>query len=259
VDSWHEIAWQKWQDEMARGLPEDLCRVLNGLTRPQQMLWLERFIRPVSPCAKVMIQYLKIGEANWFVAPALEWDRLETPLGVLIAYPAPLGEDPLAMAAIGLVWAGNVRVRLDAMVQKLGTTALFACYEAQLPYTLDVPYTLLWESYIHNFELEGISPSVQQFFTQAPERRAPEAPIDWGPKPSYHVYLDELNYGVVPHETSGESPGSIPPVLQALHYVAPPLRRAAALLAFKAIEGRILSDQWRKAALKTRQNEVNSW
>ncbi len=260
VDSWHEIAWRKWHDEGGRGLPENLVKALGSLTQAQQAIWLLRFSRPLSPCAKAIVEYLKPDQSHWYVAPSLEWDIMENDDDVLIAYPDPWGEDPLAMAAIGLIWAGNARPRLEFMAQKLGTAAILACYEGQLPYTLDIPYSLLWQSYVHKFGLEGITPAVQQFFTQAPSSAVADAGfIDWGTRPSYEVYLDELNHGVVPHETSGESPESISSVLQALHYVPGPLRQGAALLAYKAIEGRILTDLWRKAAVMTRQNEVDSW
>ncbi len=260
MDSWHEIAWQTWKDELSRRLSGNLIKAVGGLDSAQQALWLERFSRPVSSCAKVIGQYLKPLQGTWYVAAGLEWDRVETPEGTLIAYPVPWGDDPLAMAAMGLVWAGNSPKRVEAIVQKLGTAALFACYDGQLPYSFDIPYSSLWQSYIHKFGLEGIDSAVQQFFTNAPQSYGEDNwSIDWGPLPSYQVYLEELNHGVVPHETSGESPESIPLVLQALHYVQAPLRQGAALLAFKAIEGRILTDLWRKAALITRRNEVDSW
>lgn len=259
MESWHEIAWQKWQDEMTSGLSEDIRQALEEMDGPSRAQWIARLRQSISPCAKIMAQYLKTGDKPWVIAPGLQWDIVETRHMIFMAYPEYLGEDPLAMAAIGLLWAASDVERIEAIVKKLGPAALYACYEGQLPSSLESLFGVLWHNYIQNFGLDGIRSEVRQFFSQASGADVPVTNIALAPMPGYAMYLEELNYGVVPHETSGESPKDIPAVLVALHYVPAPMRKGAALLAFKAIEGRILTDQWQKAALMEKRDGVDLW
>ena len=257
MDTWHEIAWEKWREETARGLSKAIRAALKELDVPKQAVWMTRLRQQITPCAKVMAQYLHGGEKTWAVAAGLVWDRIETSQSVFIAYPEPLGDDPLAMAALGLIWAGQDVNRLQIMVEKLGAAALFAGYDGQLTMA-NMKLTVLWTSYLQNFGLDGISPEVQQFFEETTGQSGGDK-LNWGVMPAYQTYLDQLVYGVVPHESSGESPWQVPAVLLALHYVPATLRSQAALLAFKAVEGRILTEQWRRAALMDSRDEGDLW
>ncbi|WP_053960211.1 hypothetical protein [Sulfobacillus thermosulfidooxidans] len=259
MESWHEIAWQKWQDDMTSGLPENVRHALEEMDGSSRAKWIARLRHNITPCAKIMAQYLKTGDKPWVIAPGLQWDIVETAHMVFIAYPEYLGEDPLAMAAIGLLWASSDVTRIEAIVKKLGPTALYACYEGQLPSSLHTLFGVLWQNYIQNFGLDEIRSEVRQFFSQVTVTETPFVTISLGSMPAYAMYLEELTYGVVPHETSGESPKDVPAVLTALHYVPAAERPGAALLAFKAIEGRILTDQWQRAALMEKRDGVDRW
>jgi hypothetical protein len=241
---WQEDAFNAWVDDLQDKIALRVQPILAAMTRSEIVTWLPRFFLPREPVAEALAEWLiDDRDKRWWVVAADRWDRVETPEGGLIAYPAYLGWDPLAMAASGWVWADRDPRRVTRVGQKLGAAALLAALAGQLPQA--------WWGFDGQTYCEAYGSWLSQWrIARADgEREDPErcrVPVDWPPLPSYQHYLRQLEYGVVPHEAGNHMVGSEAAVLVALHQVDPKLRRQAAGLAFKALEGRWLMLAWRK-------------
>ncbi len=240
MENWQENAWKVWRAEMLAPHSVPMQKALEALAPEQQDLWLWRFKSPVAWGAMTMAEWIKPEGASWHLVPDLHWDMAETPHGVLIAYPDALGRDPLAMAAMGLLWAGAHPGRLAHVISRLGPGALWAASDGGL--TGPWPRGL-W------LQAQGMmgEDGVLKFLEAHRAGWDLDEPLMWGAMPLYAPYLEQLMAGVVPHDAGGVSPQDVPAVLAALHFVPPDIRAGASVLTLKAVDGWLMTKTWRRA------------
>ncbi|POB10397.1 hypothetical protein [Sulfobacillus sp. hq2] len=256
METWHEIAWKTWEKEQLEAQPSLIQEAVKFLDEERRAVWIERLGRPSSACARTMVRYIHSGAMPWLVTPGLSWDIAEVPSAVFMAYPAPLGNDPLAMLGLGLLWAQNRPERLQDVVDKVGVAAIWAAWEGQMSVLVGAS---LWRSFVARFGEDRTDAPVQKFFASVTHADVPVPQIAWGDFPNYQAYYDQLCYGVVPHDPGGASPHDIAAVLLALHFVPTPVRSMASHLATKALEGHLLSRAWHRAVTGPQEGEQTQW
>lgn len=245
METWHEIAWKNWREEITGALPAPVREAVGALDETVRTAWIARLQAPVLPCARTMAHVVRGGSKPWILVPGLSWDIAENERAVFIAYPEAYGNDPLAMAAAGLVWAQSDPGRMQQVIAKIGAAALWAAWEGQFAGPLAAS---LWREFVGAYGEDQVDGPTREFFSRQPSVPGEPHHFAWGDFPDYRTYYEQLVYGVVPHDPGGSSPRDIPAVLTALHFVPQDLRRTAAQLAFKAVEGQLLSRAWRRAA-----------
>lgn len=248
MQSWQDRAWQKWLDAEGQGLPPEVSRGLNALGRKERLWWLWRWRKGPSPVARGMARWLRDAlDSLFWVVPGDAWDRLEWEEGTLLAYPEPLGWDPLAMASLGPLWAQDHRERMARVVEVLGAATVPALWAGQY----ESPWGgLLWSSYRKCYGIfsEEMAMDVMAPWFKGPDDASgfdgqwpwPEMPADVG------EYRAQLEYGLVPHDPYGKSPKNPVAVLVAFHQTDAQRRESLAGLTYKALEGGWLIKQWER-------------
>lgn len=240
VEEWQESAWSEWFDKMERPLSPAVRAMVSGLERGTRAEWLLRLRRPASPVASTLADWLAgSADRRWVLVPWLRWDRVETDAGTLVAYPEPLGGDPLAMAGAALVVSGFEPERLVRVVERLGAAVLPAAAAAGLGEA-----AVLWPGYARAYaghwrQLDG--DRLQRLFDRG---TGSSWSFDWPAVPAFETYRDQLEAGVVPHDPDGRSPADRVAVLLALHGMRGAARLETAGLAYKALEGAWLAEAW---------------
>lgn len=236
MSDWQKAAWAAWYDKSLKNVPLEFHRAIQALEPLDRSRWLRRFLRPASPVALEMIKWLNMPAVC--AVPGSCWDKAETSFGILIAYPEALDWDPLAMAAIAVLWAGHHPDRTERIVEHLGAALVPSLLAGELPTS---EHAGLMASYRDAYR--DRAEWVDKMFDVRPVGNAPFS-LTWPALPDFEHYCDQLAYGVVPHEGAGQSPMDVVAVLLALHASPDQNRTQAAGLAFKAIEGRRLFLQW---------------
>ncbi|MCY0880502.1 MAG: hypothetical protein OWS74_00755 [Firmicutes bacterium] len=250
AEGWQERAFQQWKKTIKQSAAvRQGWEALERMDSVEAIRWMLRWQTGPSPAAKAVAQWLWPAPWQWVMVPAEQWDVWTGEALVLCAYPAPLGDDVLALAAARLVQAAALPEQLAEALQQLGPAVVPALWSAQ--------YRPAWlgavlPSYRRAYpELEDFlhQPAVEEFLQGDADTPPALNQVDWPDFPVYEDYRDQLEAGLVPHDGRGKSPASVTAVLMALH-AARGDRLLHAGLAFKALDGRQLTERWTAAQEK---------
>ncbi|MCL6563477.1 MAG: hypothetical protein K6U87_10755 [Firmicutes bacterium] len=228
-------------------LPARLAAVIRQLPAPDRPRWVMRFRDGlVASAARLVAEWLLEPEKlAWWVISGLEWDRGEGEAGLLLAYPEPLGADPVAMGYLGWVAAGSDAGRRRRVAERLGPVFGLSLYCAGAASPEVRPWLGSWvSSYREACEAHGLDAVAEWAWRWAGEERL-EREVAWPTvPPQAQEYRQHLLMGLAPHDPGGLSPADPVAVLWALSTVEEAQRPAAAALCTKALEGRRLSLLW---------------
>ena len=249
-DQWNAEAYRVWLElRMRRNLDPVSRTALEQLSLVSASPWLVRMERPTSPVAETMAAWcLKGAPRPWRICPGLDWDWQSTESAVLLAYPEPLAEDPLAMGGLAVFWA-LADGEIEFAVRALGAALLPAVY-----------YSGIWDrklkpvmgQWLAHYREPAQALGLDDVLAWADEAAEDDAgrEVEWPDWPfRASAYGEQLRRGLVPHESRGRSPKDVAAVLLGLASVPPDQRRTAAQLAYKAIMGTALSADWEAGAL----------
>jgi hypothetical protein len=224
------------------------------MSREDKVAWLRYAQRSLHPVAMGVAEWLsQLLEAQpWFVFAGDGWTIREEPLAVLMSYPEYLGHDPLAMCALGALWAQGHAQRWARLVEKLGPLSVLGPWQGRFV-TSEVSRRLnaFYEAYASLGD-------AWNFRQMREDLRTIEPPVveEWPRVPDYSAYREQLLYGVVPHEVGGRPVQSEVLVLLALLEVPDDTRHAAAPLAYKALESLWLTQAWARYTNGGRHDEA---
>ncbi|AEJ40586.1 hypothetical protein TPY_2426 [Sulfobacillus acidophilus TPY] len=241
---WQDEAYIEWRRDLAARAPQAPQAVLRESDGEQAEWWLSRLLVKPHPVAEGMMNWLsRLDHRPWWAVPAHRWDILESPEGVLLGYPEYLGWDPLAMAASAVVWARQQPDRCQKVAEWLGPATLLAAWSGRVPVTMVGFSASDYLKAYRDFEEAWHLSDVSQWY---PTTSHGGVTLRWPQVPAYQEYLDQLLYGLVPHQPGGAGVEGEVPVLLALHQVPDSERRVLAGLAYKALEGRWLIHAWER-------------
>ncbi|MCY0878351.1 MAG: hypothetical protein OWU84_05370 [Firmicutes bacterium] len=243
---WQDQAWREWFQRFEKRLPREVSRALAAMPRNEQAAWLRHAERPLHPVAAGVAAWLsRLVEAKpWYVFAGDRWTIWERPPVVLMSYPEHLGQDPLAMCALGALWAQSDDQRWALLVERLGPLTILGPWQGQLE-SVEVSRRL--DSFCEAYAAWDAAWNFRQLKEEL-KSAAPACAERWPPVPDYSAYREQLLYGVVPHEVSGRPIHGEWPVLLALLEVPDEARHVAAPLAYKALESLWLTQAWERYA-----------
>lgn len=246
MTAWQDLAWNAWRDERVGHLSASLRKMYGQFAPDMVDVWLKRMDSGSRPTGASAIKRWLSQLSGGLVAflGDLQWDIAETSTGVLIAYPEPLGGDPLAMCGAVLLWVGNDVGRMGMAVNLIGAALVPALFSAKWEGPLN---GALWESWIRGYHSHLTLLRADAMASWFESRSVVNAKWQWPTLPDFMEYTEQLRYGVVPHDRDGQSPRDPVAVLLALHQFEGEERLKIAGLAHKAIEGRLLADLWQQA------------
>lgn len=234
---WQEAAFEEWAGRLTANIGPPFGRLLEALPRPQRIPWIRRLQGAPHPVAEGLAAWLSPRDGRpWAVVPGDDWEVIEDDAAVLMSYPEALGFDPVAMAALGALWAGVEADRWDILIRTLGAMAILSAWEGGLR----SPGVL---SRLPSFVRRYPSLASDDMMTRASGVDV-GVDEDWPDLPDFQSYHEQLAFGVVPHDVAGGTVASECAVLLALQAMGDPNRVMMAGLAFKAMEGRWLMDTW---------------
>lgn len=239
--------WNGWVEAHLSRLPARLAAAIRQLPAPDRRRWVMRFRSGlVASAARLVAEWLLEPEhLAWWVISGLEWDRGEGQAGLVLAYPEPLGADPVAMGYLGWVAAGADAARRRRVAERLGPVFGVSLYSAGVKHQEVRPWLGSWVSrYREVCQASGLSAVADWAWQWAGDEKL-EWEVAWPPvPPRAQEYRQHLLLGLAPHDPGGLSPADPVAVLWALSTVEDAQRPAAAALCTKALEGRRLSLLW---------------
>lgn len=239
--------WTEWVEAHLSRLPSRLAAAIRQLPASDRPRWVMRFRSGlVASAARLVAEWLLEPESSaWWVISGLEWDRGEGEAGLLLAYPEPLGADPVAMGYLGWVAAGTDPDRRRRVAERLGPVFGVSLYSAGVTSQAVRPWLGSWVlRYREACQANGLG-AVADWAWQCAGEEKLEGELAWPPvPPQAHEYRQHLRLGLAPHDPGGLSPADPVAVLWALSTVEDGQRPAAAALCTKALEGRRLSLLW---------------
>lgn len=233
---WQDDAFLEWREKLEERLDPAYRAVIQALEPSRQIQWLRGLGRTPHPVAQGIAQWLSAQDSRGWTAVAADgWDLAESERLVLLAYPEHLGHDPLAMCAMGALWAQDDPDRWSRLVSFLGPVVVLGAKEGG------------WDSQALADRLPGFVRAYPEAFRdwgiEIP-LHAEDRDENWPALPDYRSYQEQLRFGVVPHEPGGEGIQSENAVLLALAMMPDTHRALAAGLSYKALEGRWLLQAW---------------
>jgi len=244
---WQETAFRLWLDRIKATTDVPTQHLLEGLSIEQQVGWLRRLERLAHPVADGMAGWLSgmVDSRRWRAVAGDGWDIADDDTMVLISYPEYLAWDPLAMCAMGALWAGKDSIRWSRVVEFLGPVVILGASAGELISGAVLSRLATFQSYYSQYNERWQLGVIDQKWQRPNSAESIYEP--WGEVPDYEDYREQLAFGVVPHEVPGSAIRSEIAALLALHEMPNRDRPMMAGLTYKALEGRWMMAAWQKA------------
>ncbi len=241
---WREEAYRAWIEERSQLLAPSVRAALAELPAAEAAEWVTALERPGEPAANLMAGWcLTPFPFRWRGASGLDWKWVKTSSLVLLAYPGPLSWDPVAMAAILPFAAMQTGAGWSPAVARLGPALGPVVYYGGIRQGLE-PVVGGW---LRHFGRQAARSGLEIVVEWAEAFGVLSAgEWAWPPWPeAAERYRSQLEFGVVPHGSRGSSIRDVSALLLALAGIgAGAERKAAALLAQKAVLGWVVTQRW---------------
>lgn len=232
--------WREWTRQALVGRPGAYSE-LEELPEAERPKWVMRLSRPVSPLLPVILDWWRPLAEGWTVVPGLRWDRAATARGSFLCYPEALGSHALALLGLGWCAVQGAPSQERAAAQRLGALLAPMAHVAGLPVRASI-LAGYYEAYAEHLTDSGWE-LIRAW--AAGVDAVPEA-MDWPDWPEASAaYREQLQWGIVPHESGGGAPLSPESVLLAWIGSAQP--RQSLSLVGKAIESWHIERRWRES------------
>lgn len=244
---WQEALYRQWIATQSRALSPSVASIFHQLDSREALTWILRFQRPRSAVSSAVASWCFQGEPRaWRIAAGAQWAHLDAGAEVWLAYPEPLGHDPLAMCGLELVWAERVHQGWESAVTRLGPLLAPAAYRSGIESQTLNPVLASWlDAYTRTAEASGME-QVVAWARRKAERVRERPSYRWPEWPGAAArYAEHLRAGVVPHEARSGGPHDMRAVLLGLASLAEDEGQLSSLaLVHKAVQAVSLSLGW---------------
>lgn len=245
-----EERWRAWRQSVLQGVEDPARRVLEELDSGSEAApWLERARRRPSVTVQVIHEWWRPESRHWVTVPGLAWRAEATPSGVLMEYPEPWDDDPVALARLPYLAYRAGRLSAAVLAARMGPAVVTVADGAPLDLYPALSGFRAWyleagrPAWAHSWDAQLAGQGVEV-------GREPPRLVARQQRDDMEEVMELYRLGLPPHRPPGQpplDPGLVLLAAAALEQMAdrPP---ALSRLTTHALYAAVLSARWKEAS-----------